>query len=223
MTASVLVLFDLDHTLVPHDSDEQWVAFLVEEGALDGATWDAANRELVARYNRGEAGAIEFTEFYLSTLMHFDDAELVRLRERYLEARIRPRISGPARALVEQHRAAGDLLIVTTAVVRFLAEPIAAEFGITDVIATEAERLNGRYTGRVAGIPNAREGKFERLLMFLGARGQRLADFRRVYAYCDSLNDVPLLSQVSDPVAVNADPVLSAYARHMGWPAMQIA
>ena len=223
MTADVLVLFDLDHTLLPHDSDEQWVDFLVEERALDRAAWDAANRELVARYNRGEAGAIEFTEFYLSTLMRFDDAELARLRERYLEVKIRPRISASARALVEQHRAAGDLLIVTTAVVRFLSEPIAAEFGITEVIATEAERQDGRYTGRVAGIPNAREGKLERLLMFLAARGHRLADFRRVYAYCDSLNDVPLLSQVSNPVAVNADPVLSAYARHMGWPAMQIA
>ena len=223
MPADVLALFDMDHTLLPHDSDEQWVEFLIGEGELSRAKYEEANHALIGRYNRGEAGPIEFTEFYLSTLMRFDDAELARLRERYLEARVRPFISASARTLVEQHRTAGDLLIVTTAVVRFLSEPIAAEFGITDVIATEAERQNGRYTGRVAGVPNAREGKLERLLMFLAARGQRLADFRRVYAYCDSLNDVPLLSQVSDPVAVNADPVLSAYARHMGWPAMQIA
>jgi len=220
--ADVLALFDLDHTLVPHDSDEQWVDFLVEQRVLDRAKWDAANRELIARYNRGEAGAIEFTEFYLSTLTRFDDTELGRLRERYLAAKVRPRITPAARALVEQHRAAGDTLIVTTAVIRFLSEPIAAEFGIRDVIATEAERHDGRYTGRVAGVPNAREGKIERLLMFLAARGEKLSDFRKVYAYCDSLNDVPLLSQVTDPVAVNADPVLSAYARHMGWPAMQI-
>ena len=113
-------------------------------------------------------------------------------------------------------------MIVTTAVIRFLSEPVAAEFGIYDVIATEAERADGRYTGRVAGVPNAREGKFERLMMFLAARGQRLTDFRQIYAYCDSLNDLPLMSQVSNPVAVNADPVLSAHARHMGWPVMQI-
>jgi HAD superfamily hydrolase (TIGR01490 family) len=223
MPADVLTLFDLDHTLVPHDSDEQWVDFLVEQKLLDRGKWDAANRDLIARFNRGEAGAIEFTEFYLSTLTQFDDAELTQLRERYLASKIRPRITPAARELVDQHRAAGDTLIVTTAVVRFLSEPIAAEFGIDDVIATEAERLNGRYTGRVAGIPNAREGKIERLLMYLAARGQKLSDFRKVYAYCDSLNDVPLLSQVTDPIAVNADPVLSAYARHMGWPAMQIA
>ena len=222
MSSNVLAVFDLDHTLVPHDSDEEWVAFLVDEGVLDRAQWDAANRDLIARFNRGEAGTIEFTEFYLSTLTRFDDATLVRLRERYLETRVRPRIVPDARALVDRHRAAGDLIIVTTAVIRFLSEPVAAEFGITDVIATEAERLDGRYTGRVAGVPNAREGKFERLMMFLAARGQRLTDFRQIYAYCDSLNDLPLLSQVSNPVAVNADPVLSAHARHMGWPVMHI-
>ena len=222
MSSAVLAVFDLDHTLVPHDSDEQWVAFLVDEGVLDRAQWDAANRELIARFNRGEAGTIEFTEFYLSTLTRFDDATLARLRERYLEVKVRPRIVPDARALVERHRSAGDLIIVTTAVIRFLSEPVAAEFGITDVIATEAERFDGHYTGRVAGVPNAREGKFERLLMFLAARGQRLTDFRQIYAYCDSLNDLPLLSQVSNPVAVNADPVLSAHARHMGWPVLQI-
>ncbi len=222
MSSNILAVFDLDHTLVPHDSDEEWVAFLVDEGVLDRAQWDAANRDLIARFNRGEAGTIEFTEFYLSTLTRFDDATLVRLRERYLETRVRPRIAPDARALVDRHRAAGDLIIVTTAVIRFLSEPVAAEFGITDVIATEAERLDGRYTGRVSGVPNAREGKFERLMMFLAARGQRLTDFRQIYAYCDSLNDLPLLSQVSNPVAVNADPVLSAHARHMGWPVMHI-
>jgi len=222
LTFDVLTLFDLDHTLLPHDSDEQWVAFLVEAGVLDGAQWDAANRDLMARFNRGEAGAIEFTEFYLSTLTKFDDATLAGLRERFFAARIRPRIAAAARALVDRHRAAGDLIVVTTAVFRFLAEPIAAEFGVTDVIATEAERINGRYTGRVAGLPNTREGKVERLLSWLAARGQRLSDFSKVYAYCDSLNDLPLLSQVSNPVAVNADPVLSAHARHMGWPVLQI-
>ena len=222
MSADVLAVFDLDHTLVPHDSDEEWVAFLVDTGTLDRDAWDAANRELIARFNRGEAGTIEFTEFYLSTLTRFDDATLAGLRDRYLESRVRPRISADARALVERHRAAGDLVVLTTAVFRFLSEPIAAEFGIAEVIATEAERLDGRYTGRIAGVPNAREGKFERLLMFLAARGLELGDFKRTYAYCDSMNDLPLLSQMSNPVAVNADPVLSAHARHMGWAVLQI-
>jgi HAD superfamily hydrolase (TIGR01490 family) len=219
--ADVLALFDLDHTLLPHDSDEQWVAFLIDEGALDRAQYEAANRDLMARYNRGEAGPTEFTEFYLSTLPRFETQALEAWRERYLAGRIRPRIGLRARELVRRHLDAGDLTVITTAVMRFLSEPIAAEFGVEHVIATEAERRDGRYTGRAAGIPNTREGKVERLMMWLAARGQRLSDFRAIYAYADSLNDLPLLSHATHPVAVNADPVLSAHARHLGWPIVE--
>jgi len=219
--ADVLALFDLDHTLLPHDSDEQWVAFLIDEGALDRAQYAAANRDLMARYNRGEAGPAEFTEFYLSTLARFGADELEALRARYLARCVRPRIVSKARDLVRPHLDAGDLTVITTAVMRFLSEPIAAEFGVEHVIATEGERRDGRFTGRVAGIPNTREGKVERLMMWLAARGQRLSDFRAIHAYSDSLNDLPLLSHATHPVAVNADPVLSAHARHMGWPIVE--
>jgi HAD superfamily hydrolase (TIGR01490 family) len=223
MPADVLALFDLDHTLLQHDSDEQWVAFLVEQGALDPERYDAANRDLIARYNRGEAGTLEFTEFYLSTLTRFDLGELVRWRDKYLARKIRPRIREAARALVERHRAAGDRVLVTTAVFRFLAEAIAAEFCIRDVIATEGEQVDGRYTGRVGGTPNIREGKYQRLVEWLAARGERLGDFREVWFYADSVNDLPLFEHVTHPVAVNADPVLAAHARHMGWPEMRVA
>jgi HAD superfamily hydrolase (TIGR01490 family) len=223
MAADVLALFDLDHTLMPHDSDEQWVAFLVGQDALDARRYDAANRELIARYNRGEAGSVEFTEFYLSTLTGFDDAELLRWRDQYMVRIIRPRISQAAKTLVERHAAAGDRLLVTTAVFRFLADPIAAEFGIHDVIATEAEQVDGRYTGRVMGVPNIREGKYERLVTWLAGRGEKIADFRECWFYGDSLNDLPLFTHVTHPVVVNADPVLAAHARHMGWPELRVA
>jgi len=223
MPADVLALFDLDHTLMPLDSDEQWVAFLVEQGALDAVRYDAANRDLIARYNRGEAGSIEFTEFYLSTLTSFDQGELLRWREKYLTRKIRPRIRQSARALIERHSAAGDRLLVTTAVLRFLADAIAAEFGIHDVIATEGEQIDGRFTGRVAGMPNIREGKYERLIAWLASRGERITDFRECWFYGDSLNDLPLFTQVTHPVVVNADPVLAAHARHMGWPELRVA
>jgi HAD superfamily hydrolase (TIGR01490 family) len=223
MPADILALFDLDHTLMPHDSDEQWVAFLVEQGALDAPRYDAANRDLIARYNRGEAGSVEFTEFYLSTLAALDPVEALRWRDKYLSRKIRPRIRQAARALVERHRTAGDRLVVTTAVFRFLADPIAAEFGIQDVIATEAEQIDGRYTGRVAGIANIREGKYERLVTWLAERGERIGDFRECWFYGDSLNDLPLFTHVTHPVVVNADPVLAAHARHMGWPELRVA
>jgi HAD superfamily hydrolase (TIGR01490 family) len=222
MPADVLALFDMDHTLLPHDSDEQWVEFLIAEGQIGRADYEEANHALIARYERGEAGPIEFTEFYLSTLLGIDTARLEALRERYLATRVRPRIGAKARALVDRHRNAGDVTVITTAVSSFLAKPISAEFGVSDVIATEPEMVDGRFTGRIAGTPNMREGKVERLHGWLLARGKRLADFREVWAYADSQNDLALLSHVTHPVVVNADPVLAVHARHMGWPIIQI-
>jgi HAD superfamily hydrolase (TIGR01490 family) len=221
--ADILALFDLDHTLLPRDSDEQWVAFLIERGALDRDRYDAANHDLTARFNRGEAGAIEFTEFYLSTLAPFDEDKLLQWRSEYIAQEIRPYISPAATALVDAHRSAGDLVVLTTAVFRFLADPIAIEFGIDHVIATEAQQVDGRYTGRITGQANMREGKFERLVSWLAARGRTIADFRESWFYADSLNDLPLLSRVTHPVVVNAGPVLAAHGRHMGWRELRIA
>ncbi|MFO1314806.1 MAG: HAD family hydrolase [Burkholderiales bacterium] len=222
MTRDILALFDLDHTLLPHDSDEQWTEFLLEHGKLDRAAFDAANRELVARYNRGEAGAIEFTEFYLSTLTAFEPDELAALHATFMRERVLPAIPVAARDLIAKHRRLGHFMILTTATSRFLTAPVARELGFEHHIATEPEMKDGRYTGRVAGTPNMREGKVERLLQWLAERNMQLADFRESWFYSDSQNDLPLLSHVTHPVAVNADPVLAAHARHKGWPQITI-
>jgi HAD superfamily hydrolase (TIGR01490 family) len=222
LPADVLTLFDLDHTLVPHDSEQHWVEFLVAEGVLDPTEVTIRSRDLTERYNRGEAGSIEFSEFYLALMAPHPLATLEALRARFIAERVRGRITPAARLLVERHREAGDWIVVTTAVFRFLAEPQSAEFGIADVIATEQEMEAGRFTGRVAGVANSREGKVERLRAWLAAHGQRLDGFRDVWVYADSINDLPLLSHATRPVAVNADPLLSATARHSGWPILTL-
>ena len=222
MIQDILALFDLDHTLLPHDTDEQWTEFLLEHGKLDRIAFDAANRELVARYNRGEAAALEFTEFYLSTLTTFEPAELAALHAAFMRERVLPAIPVAARDLIAKHRRLGHFMILTTATSRFLTGPVARELGFEHHIATEPEMKDGRYTGRVAGTPNMREGKVERLLDWLAGRGMKLADFRESWFYSDSQNDLPLLSHVTHPVAVNADSVLAAHARHKGWPQITI-
>ena len=217
-TATVLALFDLDHTLLRDDSDEQWVAFLVEKGELDGERFGRASDELAARYQRGEAGALEFTEFYLSTLRARTHVDLVSLRESFMEERIRPLVPPATRDLVARHHRLGHLCVLTTGASRFLSEPIAGELGFEHLIATEPEIVEGRYTGRVAGTPNMREGKVDRLHAWLDDRGSTLADFSESWFYSDSQNDLPLLSRVTHPVAVNPDDVLAAHARRNGWP-----
>ncbi|MFO1306645.1 MAG: HAD family hydrolase [Burkholderiales bacterium] len=222
MPADVLVIFDLDHTLLPHDTDEQWTEFLIEGGKLDRVEYDSANRDLVARYQRGEAGALEFTEFYLSTLTRFTGEELADLHAAFMRERILPSIPQAARDLIAKHQRLGHLLVMSTATSRFLTEPVARELGFEHHIATEPEMREGRFTGRVLGTPNMREGKVERLLEWLARDGLKLSDFRESWFYSDSQNDLPLLSHVTHPVAVNADEVLAAHARVRGWPQIQI-
>jgi HAD superfamily hydrolase (TIGR01490 family) len=222
MPNDVLALFDLDHTLLPHDTDEQWVDFLLARGELQRDSYETANRDLAARYARGEAGALEFTEFYLSTLTARTPAALASLHAHFMTERVLPVVPAAARALIEHHRAQGHLMVLTTATSRFLTGPIAEQLGFDHLIATEPEMRDGRYTGRVTGTPNMREGKVERLLAWLAARGQTLAAFRESWFYSDSQNDLPLLSHVTNPVAVNADSVLAAHARMKGWPQITI-
>ena len=222
MPSDVLALFDLDHTLLALDSDEAWVDFLIGEGALDRAVFERGNRAIAERYRRGEVGPKEFTEFYLATLKDRDPRQLHAWRADYLARTIRPAIPAAARALVDRHRHAGDLLVLTTATSRFLTAPIANELGFEHLIATEPEMTGERYTGKVAGTPNMREGKIARLEAWLGQRGQRLADFRQSWFYSDSRNDVPLLERITHPVAVNPDPMLAALARDKAWPVLEI-
>ena len=222
MTDDILALFDLDRTLLPHDSDELWVEFLLERGKLDRVAYEAASRELGERYRRGEASAIEFTEFYLSTLKPFTNEELDVLHRTFMHERILSSIAPAARNLIAKHRKLGHFLVLTTATSRFLTAPIARELGFENHIATEPEVKQGRYTGRVKGVPNMQEGKVERLLGWLAERNLKLSDFRESWFYSDSQNDLPLLSHVTHPVAVNADPVLAAHARHKGWPQIVI-
>jgi HAD superfamily hydrolase (TIGR01490 family) len=220
--SDVLALFDLDHTLLTLDSDAAWVEFMIGAGALDRPVFEQRNRAIGERYRRGEVGVLEFTEFYLATLKDRDPIQLNAWRADYLARAIRPAIPAAARALVERHRGAGDLLVLTTATSRFLTAPIADELGFDHLIATEPEMIGGRYTGKVSGTPNMREGKIVRLEAWLAQRGQRLDDFRESWFYSDSRNDVPLLERITHPVAVNPDPELAALARARAWPVVEI-
>lgn len=222
MNSDVIALFDLDRTLLTNDCDEAWIEFLIEQGALDRVEFEERNRIVVDRYRRGEVGLLEYTEFYISTLQSHPLSRLEAWRADYMREKIVPLIKPAARELVARHRGAGHLCVMTTAASRFLAAPIAAAFGFEHLIATEPAMIDGRYTGKVAGAPNIREGKLARLDAWLAQRGRRWADFRESWFYSDSRNDIPLLSRVTHPVAVNPDPTLAALAVDNGWTVLRI-
>jgi HAD superfamily hydrolase (TIGR01490 family) len=139
-----------------------------------------------------------------------------------MATRIRPAIGEKSRALVRSHHDAGDLCAVITATNSFVTGPIARELGVPHLIATEPERKNGRFTGRVEGIPCFREGKVRRLEAWLAAQGRRLGDFAKSAFYSDSHNDLPLLERTTDPVAVDPDEALARTARARGWPVISL-
>lgn len=209
-----LALFDLDNTLLSGDTDVEWLDFLIGRGVLERGM-RSRNLEMDRRYRSGEAGALDYVRFYLSFYPPHGMHELVNWRSAFFEERIRPRMLAAARELLESHRK--DLMAIITATNRFLTEPIAAAFGVEHLIATEPQIAGGRFTGDVVGAPCMREGKIEHLTRWLGKRGRSLADFPQSWFYSDSINDLPLLSRVTHPVAVDADERLAAHAREHGW------
>jgi HAD superfamily hydrolase (TIGR01490 family) len=217
-----LTLFDLDHTLISCDSDYEWGQFLVDRGVLDRQAYEAQNAAYYEQYKAGTLDIHEFLGFALRPLAEHAPGDLDRWHADFMATRILPAMGAPARALVQRHLAAGDLCAVVTATNSFVTGPIARAFGVPHLVATEPERVAGRFTGRVAGIPCFREGKIARVEAWLAAQGRRLADFRESSFYSDSHNDLPLLERVTRPVAVDPDPQLAAVARVRGWPEVSL-
>lgn len=212
-----LALFDLDNTLLAGDSDYEWGQFLVDRGVLERATYEAQNRAYFDQYAAGTLDIHEYLGFALRPLAEHSPQDLARWHADFMASRILPMVSPAARALVRGHLAQGDLCAVITATNSFVTAPIAQEFGVSHLIATEPEARGGRFTGRVAGTPCFREGKVRRLDEWLSGQGRRLGDFAQSAFYSDSHNDLPLLERVTRPVAVDPDQALLERARQRGW------
>jgi HAD superfamily hydrolase (TIGR01490 family) len=212
-----LTLFDLDNTLLGGDSDYEWGQFLVDRGVLEREAYEAQNRTYYDQYVAGSLDIHEYLGFALRPLAEHAPQELARWHADFMRNRILPMIGQPARSLVRRHRDAGDLCVIITSTNSFVTAPIAREFGIDHLIATEPESHAGRFTGRIAGIPCFREGKVRRLNDWLGALGRQLADFEESAFYSDSHNDLALLERVTRPVAVDPDPELAAQAARRRW------
>ena len=215
-----LALFDLDNTLLTGDSDFEWAQFLIEKGALDREVYEARNQDFYNQYKAGTLDIHAFLDFQLKPLSRHPRTLLDAWHREFMERKILPLIGAPARALVEGH--AADLRVVITATNSFITAPIARAFRIEHLIATVPEESGGEFTGRVSGTPCFREGKVERLRAWLRERGQALESFRESWFYSDSLNDLPLLSAVTRPAAVDPDDTLRRHARELGWPILSL-
>jgi HAD superfamily hydrolase (TIGR01490 family) len=214
-----LALFDLDHTLLDGDSDDLWFQFLAECGAVDSSRLGAERAQFIADYHAGKLNVSAFYAFVLRPLAEHDMPTLTAWRRQFLEKCVRPCITATARALLAGHRNSGHVLAIITATNRFVAEPIAEELDVPNLLATEPEHDGRRFTGRVAGVPCFREGKLAHLRAWLDREDLVPAE---TWCYSDSHNDLLLLETASHPVAVNPDAQLAQHAAQRHWPVMHM-
>ena len=214
-----LAIFDLDNTLLAGDSDALWGQFIAQHGHVNKEEHERENQRFYDEYKAGTLDINEFLRFSLKPLSQLSMEELTQLHETFMHECIIPIISEQARNLVNKHREAGDILLIITATNKFVTAPIAEEFGIKNLLATEAEIINNRYTGQVSGVPCFQEGKVVRLNEWLQQTGYSIENS---CFYSDSHNDIPLLERVTTPIAVDPDAKLKKYAMEKSWKILQL-
>ncbi|RFA31466.1 phosphoserine phosphatase [Alkalilimnicola ehrlichii] len=214
-----LAIFDLDNTLIAGDSDFLWGRHLVERGLVDANDYEVSSKQFYQDYLDGTLDIYTFLEFSLQPLRQHPPERLLEIRREFIAQKILPLMLPAAKSLLEHHRAQGDTLLIITATNRFVTEPIAQLLEIEHLLASEPEQINGRYTGRATGIPTFQHGKVQALEAWLKQHGGNLEGS---WFYSDSRNDIPLLERVSNPVAVDPDMVLKAYAERNGWPIISL-
>ena len=214
-----LAIFDLDNTLLGGDSDHAWGEFLVEQGIVDAEVYKQTNDYYYQAYLGGTLDINEFLQFSLKPLSQHSTEQLGQWHKQFMAEKIEPLMLQKADDLLSEHRKNGDYLLIITATNTFVTSPIAERLGVDHILATDPEFLDGRYTGRVSGIPCFQGGKVKRLHNWLTATNHNLAGS---YFYSDSHNDLPLLEEVDHPVAVDPDDTLRETAKVKGWPIISL-
>jgi HAD superfamily hydrolase (TIGR01490 family) len=217
-----LALFDLDNTLLSGDSDFEWAQFLISRGVLDREVHETENVKFFEQYKDGTLDIHAFLDFQLAPLARHSRSELDSWHAQFMAERILPMIGDKARQLVQRYAEEGALMAIVTATNSFVTAPICREFGIPHLIATIPAVENGRFTGKVEGIPSFKEGKIVRVESWLQSLGHDWSSFSTSHFYSDSRNDLPLLRKVSHAVAVDPDDTLRQAAIDAGWPIISL-
>ena len=221
-----LALFDLDHTLLPIDSDHEWGRFLVKIGVVNADYYATENERFYADYKAGRLDIDAFLAFALKPLSEHSRAQLNEWHAQFMHEVINPNLRSSAFDLVKKHQDQNDICCVVTATNSFVTRPIVQAFGIQHLIATEPEVLGdpatGNFSGKVAGTPNFREGKVIRVESWLSAEKLSWSSLEKSYFYSDSINDLPLMEKVTQPIPTNPDQSLRAKAMENDWPILEL-
>ena len=207
-----LVIFDLDNTLLNGDSDRNWGEFLSEKKIVN-SNYLLRSEQFYNNYYQGSLDIDGFLNFCLEPLKNNKMDVLLELREEFIEKKIKPIVLSDALTKVKEEME-NSRVIIATATNDFVTKPIADLFGIKDLIATEFEIADNKFTGQVLGLPCFREGKLKKVTEWINLNGYALTQSR---FYSDSFNDLPLLKKVKEAVVVDGDEKLLMEAKKNGW------
>lgn len=218
-----LALFDLDHTLIPIDSDYEWGVYTTARGWNDPAEFSHRNDAFYAHYKAGTLDIREYIRFATRALCQHGAIKSEAVHADFMRVVVQKVIKPEALALVRQHQAAGDTVVIITATNEFVTRSIAQVFGVSDLMAVNLARdpVSGWFNGEIRGTPSFREGKVTRVQEWLTSRGLNWTDVQSTF-YSDSINDLPLLEHVTHPVATNPDERLRAIAKTRGWRILEL-
>ncbi len=213
-----LALFDLDHTLIPIDSDHSWGVFTTRIGWTDPIEFARKNDEFYIHYKAGTLDIHDYVRFATHAVRQQGAANSVAAHAQFMREVVQNSIKPEALALLQQHRAKGDQIVIVTATNEFVTRPIADAFGVQELIAVELalDATTGWINGEIKGVPSAREGKVIRMEQWLAKRGLSWSDVDATF-YTDSINDLALMEKVAHPVATNPDAKLRAVAHQRNW------
>ncbi len=213
-----LALFDLDHTLIPADSDYEWGVFTTALGWNDAVDFSRCNDVFYEQYKAGTLDIHAYVRFATAAIRHQGAIKSEAAHVDFMRTVVQKFIQPQALALVRAHQLAGDAVVIVTATNEFVVRPIAQIFGVPELIAINLARdpATGWFTGEIHGTPSFREGKVTRVQQWLGQHQLDWCDVDSTF-YSDSINDLPLMERVTHPVATNPDPRLRTIATERGW------
>ena len=215
-----IALFDLDNTLIKGDSDYQWGNYLVENNYVDPVSYSEKNENYFDQYRKGTLCAKEFAEFSYEPLTKYDYNTLISIRKKFFEEKIKPLILPKAVDLVRFHKEKKDILAIVTATNSFISKVSADYFEIKNLLASEPEFINNKFTGKLSGEPCFQEGKVKKVKEWMKLNNYN--NYDDIYFYTDSHNDIQLLEYCTKPIAVDPDKILKDLSKKNNWQIMSL-
>ena len=215
-----LAIFDLDHTLLPFDSDKAWNQFLIDIDAVDEAYYHDNNERFYQDYLEAKLDIRAYQRFACEVLQNYSIEQVTAWRDQYIQDIVRPQLQIKALECIQAYKIEGFHTLIISATNTFIVEPIASLHGVESYLGCEFEVVNGKYTGELTGIPTYKEGKIAALDAWLDSQGAKATT---IHFYSDSINDRPLLERADQAFVVDPDQSLAELAKDQGWPVIQFA